>query len=191
MVRAAVLGGIGVVMMQFSIRLPIFPGFLALDAADLPALVGAITTGPLTGLLAMLIRHLLDPLIFGTTTGGIGNLANFTMGVALIMPISLVVKHKPSKSGYLLGALAGVVSLIIVSTLVNYFVMLPLFSRLFFPMERIIEMGNAVNSNIHDVFTLILFAFIPFNLLRGVLVALLGYIFYRAMQPILPRLALR
>ena len=188
MVRSALLGAASTVLMQFNIRLPIFPGFLQLDIGDLPAVVGAITTGPLTGFLTILIKNLLDPLIFGTTTGGIGNFANFVMGVSLVLPLGLIFKKYKSNKGYLLGSVVGLISLVISASIMNYFVLLPLFTRIFMPMETIIYIANEVNSSVTNVPTLILFAIVPFNLLKGTLVLAVGYIIFRTLRPMLKKL---
>jgi riboflavin transporter FmnP len=175
----------------FGINLPIFPGFLRLDFADVPAVIGAITTGPLTALLAMLIRHLLDMLVFGVNTMGVGNLANFTTGVALVCAIGFFFHRSKDTAGYIRGALVGTAALIVVAGLMNYFVLLPVFSRILVPMETIIGMSAAINPAINSRLTVVLYAILPFNLLRAAIVCGVGYIFYRAMRPILPRLLTR
>ena len=190
MVRAALLGAVAAVLMQLSIRLPIFPGFLSLDVSDMPAIIGAITTGPLTGLLTLLVKNILDPIIFGTNTGGIGNFADFVMGAALVLPIGLVYKRRKNASGYIIGSAAGIVLLLIVSSIVNYFILLPLYSEIFIPMETIISIANAINSNINSVPTLILYAMVPFNLLKGSITVALGYGLYRALQPVLKQMSI-
>ncbi|MCL1986807.1 MAG: ECF transporter S component [Firmicutes bacterium] len=191
MVRAALLGAIGTVLMQLSTPLAIFPGFLTLDVSDLPALIAAITTGPLTALLATLIKNLLDPIIFGTNTGGIGNFANFIMGAALVVPIGFIYQRNKTAMGYLLGGAVGIVTMVIAAVLTNYFILLPLYTELFIPMEAILSMANAVNSNVTDVFTLIILAIVPFNILKGGIVVTIGYALYRALKPVLRQLQIR
>jgi riboflavin transporter FmnP len=188
MVRSALLGAIAAVLMQFDLRLPIFPGFLGLDVSDLPALIGAVTTGPLSAVLISLVKNLLDPIIFGTNTGGIGNFANFVMGVALVVPIGIIYQKRKNLSGYIIGGAVGIVSLVITACIVNYFILLPLYSELFIPMDTIISIANAVNSNVTDVFTLLLFAIVPFNLLKGGITVILGYILYRVLKPVFNQL---
>jgi len=183
LVRVALLAVIATIIKQLGIRLPIFPGFLQLDVSELPAIIGAVTSGPLVGFLVVLLKNILDPIIFGTNTGGIGNFANFIMGISLVLPFAFVYQRRKDTIGYLIGTAVGVVSLVIVSSLVNYFIMLPLFTRLFMPMETIIGIANAVNSNVTSVFTLILFAIIPFNLVKGLLTMILGFLLYKGLQP--------
>ncbi|MCL2387126.1 MAG: ECF transporter S component [Defluviitaleaceae bacterium] len=188
MVRASLLGSISVILKQLNITLPIFPSFLDLDISDVPAIVGAITTGPLTGLLIVLIKNLIDPILFGTTTAGIGNLGNFVMGSALVVPIGIVFQKRRDSLGYLLGGVLGILCTVIAAVFMNYFVLLPLFDRFFIPMETIIAIAHAVNSNVTSKFTLIIFAIIPFNLLKATLVVAIGFLIYRALRPVMERL---
>jgi riboflavin transporter FmnP len=188
LVRSALLGAIGSVLMQFGSPLPIFPGFLEMDLGNLPALIAAITTGPLAGVLSMLIKNLLDPIIFGTTTGGIGNFANFVMGVALVVPIGYFFMKNRNIKGYLIGSAIGIVCTAVVAAILNYTILLPLYSRIFIPMDVIISIANAINSGVTDTFTLILFAIVPFNLLKGFVVAAIGFIFFLSLRRVLPQL---
>ena len=190
MVRAALLGTIACVLMQLSLSLPIFPGFLELDVSDVPALIAVITTGPLTGLLVSLIKNLLDPIIFGTSTGGLGNFANFVIGTALVVPIGLIYQRRKNISSYLLGSVVGIVTMVVVASLTNYFILLPLYSLMFMPIENIILMANSVNSLVTDIPTLILFTIVPFNLLKGIVTVLLGYMLYTVLKPVLRHIAI-
>jgi len=185
LVRSAVLGAVGAVIHQFGLRLPIFPGFMSLDIGNLPALIGAITTGPLTGFLVVFLTNVLDALVFGTNSGGIGNLANFVMGAALVVPVGFIYKRRKNVLGYAIGGVTGILCTAIVAAFVNYFVLLPLFSRIFMPMETILSMANAVNPRVTTVPQLIIFAIIPFNLLKGTMVVVFGFIMYRTLSPVL------
>ena len=65
----------------------------------------------------------------------------------------------------------------------NAFYLLPKFSQLFhMPLDAIIAMGTEVNSAIHSVWTLVLFAVVPFNLLKGVIVSALTMILYKRVE---------
>ena len=48
--------------------------------------------------------------------------------------------------------------------------MLPTYAAAFkMPIEGLVEMGTAVNANIKSLFTFVMFAVAPFNLLKGVM----------------------
>jgi len=185
MVRIALLSVIGFILMQLDLRLPIFPAFLALDAGDVPCVIGAVVMGPLAGVTISLIKNLLDLIIMGTTTGSIGELANFVIGSFLIVPIGLICKKNKDPRRYLIGCAAGLPFMVLAACLMNYFVLLPMYSRLLFPMEKIIEITSRVNVYVTDVRSLITFAILPFNLLKGALTVTLGYVLYRALRPVL------
>ena len=68
----------------------------------------------------------------------------------------------------------------------NAVYLLPKFAALYgMPMEAIIGMGTKVNSHITSVSTLVLFAVVPFNLLKGALVSLLTFLLYKRISPLL------
>ena len=53
------------------------------------------------------------------------------------------------------------------------------------PLEAIVGMGTAVNSSINSVTTLVLFAVVPFNLLKGVLVSIITFLLYKRVEKLL------
>ena len=64
--------------------------------------------------------------------------------------------------------------------------MIPKFSQLFgLPIDAIVAMGSAVNGAINSVTTLVLFAVVPFNLLKGILVSFITFLLYKRISPIL------
>ncbi len=68
----------------------------------------------------------------------------------------------------------------------NAIYLLPKFAALFgMPMEAIIGMGTKVNARITSVSTLVLFAVVPFNLLKGVVVSALTFLLYKRISPLL------
>ena len=53
------------------------------------------------------------------------------------------------------------------------------------PMETILEAGKAVNANIDSVFTFVLIAVAPFNLVKGVVVSLVTLVLYKYISRLL------
>ena len=67
----------------------------------------------------------------------------------------------------------------------NAYVLLPAYAKAFqMPMDALVGMGTAVNSHITSVTTLVIFAIVPFNLLKGVLVSLIVFLIYTKISPI-------
>ena len=86
------------------------------------------------------------------------------------------------------GMIVGTLIMTVFGSAFNAIYLLPKFSALFgMPMEAIIGMGTKVNSAINSVSTLVLFAVVPFNLLKGAVVSLLTFLLYKRISPILHR----
>ncbi|MBR6704953.1 MAG: hypothetical protein IKI82_05930, partial [Lachnospiraceae bacterium] len=74
-----------------------------------------------------------------------------------------------SKKGAVLSMAVGTLVMTVFGSLFNAWFLLPKFAELYgIPMDVIISMGTKVNSAIVDVRTLVAFAVVPFNLLKGV-----------------------
>ncbi len=80
--RVAILSVIAYILMFLEFGLPIFPGFLMLDFSDLPALIGAFAMGPMAGVMIQFVKATLH-FITKSWSGGVGELANFIIGVFL------------------------------------------------------------------------------------------------------------
>ena len=186
MVRISLLSMMGAIL-QNVLRLPTVPGFpifLSLDMADVPTVVGTITMGPIAGILIQLLKNIISGLLT-SSTAGVGELANFLIGVAYVIPFYFVYK----KTNFILGAVAGTIGMMVMGALANYFILLPFFAFVMgWGMESIISSGYDANTSINSVFTLIVFAILPFNLLKGAVTSIIAYLIYRSLKPILHRL---
>ena len=79
----AVLSAIAFVLAFFEFPVPLSPSFARMDLSDLPALIGAFAYGPAAGILIELVKNALQ--LFTSSTGGIGELANFIMGSSFVV----------------------------------------------------------------------------------------------------------
>ena len=94
MTRIAILGALSAVL--FPLEIPIV-AFYKLDFSTLPALLGAFSMGPLPGLAILLIKDLIGML--HSSSMYVGELADFIMSAAFILPASLIYrKHKTRKT---------------------------------------------------------------------------------------------
>lgn len=76
----ALLSAMAYVLAFVEFPVPLSPSFARMDLSDFPALIGAFAFGPLAGLLIELVKNTLQ--LLTTSTGGIGEIANFLMGAA-------------------------------------------------------------------------------------------------------------
>lgn len=175
----------GVLML---IEIPLFfaPGFYKLDLSELPILICTFYLGPVAGVAGEALKVLVKLVLKGTTTAFVGDFANFVVGCAFVLPASVIYHAKPGKKTALWGMVVGTIVLTIVGSFLNAVYMIPKFSQLFgLPIDAIVAMGSAVNGAINSVTTLVLFAVVPFNLLKGTLVSFITFILYKRISPIL------
>jgi len=175
----------GVLML---IEIPLFfaPGFYKLDLSEMPILICTFYLGPVAGVAAELVKIMVKLLLKGTTTAFVGDFANFFVGCALVLPASIIYHAKPGKKTALIGMIVGTLVMTVFGSFFNAIYLLPKFAALYgMPLDAIIAMGTKVNAAITDVSTLVLFAVVPFNLLKGVIVSLLTMLLYKRISPIL------
>ena len=175
----------GVLML---VEIPLFfaPGFYKMDLSELPIMICTFYLGPVAGVVAELIKVCIKLLLKGTSTAFVGDFANFAVGCSFVLPASIVYHANPSRRTALTGMIVGTLVMTVFGSAFNAIYLLPKFSALFgMPMDVIVGMGTKVNSAINSVTTLVLFAVVPFNLLKGVVVSLLTFLLYKRISPIL------
>lgn len=183
--QVGMLGAIAVILMAFEIPLPFAPAFYKIDFSEVPVMVGCFVMGPLAGAAIEFVKILLNFVINGTTTAGVGEVANFLVGCALCVPAGVIYKYKRTRKGALLGMIAGTLLMVVVGSAMNAFVLLPVYAKAFgMPIDALVAMGTAVNSHITSLSTFVLFAVAPFNLLKGILVSLIVLLIYKKISPI-------
>lgn len=185
--KIGILSALAAVLMLFEFPLPfIAPPFYELDFSELPVLIGSFALGPWAGVLIELIKNLLNLLINGTDTAFVGEFANFLMGCAFVLPAAIFYRVKKTRKSALLGMIVGTLSLAVVGTLINYFVLIPMYSVLYeLPIDAIVGMGNAINPAISNLLLLVILAVAPFNLIKGVVISALTFVLYKRVSPLL------
>jgi riboflavin transporter FmnP len=177
--KIALLSALAGVLMLFEAPLWFAPSFYKLDLSELAVLMGGLTMGPMAAALIELMKILLNFVLNGTITGGVGELGNFIVGCAFVVPAAFVYQKWHNKIGMLAGMAAGIVCLVALGSVVNYFVLLPVYAVVYGqPLEAFIAMGHALNPAIVDLQTFILYAVAPFNLLKGVVISILTGLLY-------------
>lgn len=187
LVEIAMLGAVASVLMYFEFPLPfIAPPFYEMDLSEVPVMIGAFALGPSAGALIELIKILVKLLIKGTNTAFVGDIANYIIGCSFVVPAALIYKKHKTKRTALIGMMSGTVSMTVIGCFINAYVLLPTYATAFhMPLDAIIEMGTSVNANIHDIFTFVLIAVAPFNLIKGLVISLLTLLLYKHVSPIL------
>ncbi len=186
--KIAILGAAAALLMLLEFPLPFAPSFYELDLSEIAVLVAGFALGPMAGVLTEVVKILLNLILTGTDTAFVGEIANLVTGLSLVLPASLIYKYRRKFSGAVVGMASGTVSLAAAGSLMNYFVLVPAFSVIYnLPLDTIISMGTAVNESITDLKTLILFAVVPFNLLKGLICSVVTLVIYKPLSPLLKK----
>ena len=166
LVKIALLSAIAVVLMYFDFVIPFIPfAWLKIDLSDVPALMGAFAFGPMAGVVIELLKNLLILVVKGSETMLVGQLANFIVGCALVVPAAWVYHTNKSKKTAILGMILGTICIEIVGILANIYILLPAFG-----------MGNMAKDELIKYVTI---GLLPLNGLKAILVSVITYILYK------------
>jgi len=175
-----VLGALAFVLMILSFTVA---GPYKLDFSEIPVMIGAFAYGPVVGVTIEAIKILLDVILGGPSdTAYIGELANFAMGIAFVIPASLIyIRHKTKKQA-IIGLAVGTLSMTIVAVVLNIYVLLPLYARLYFNMD------TSALLNVYGFDSMIKFIIsinIPFNLLKGAANSIIVLLIYKRISAVI------
>ena len=168
----ALLSAMAYVLAFVEFPVPLSPSFAKMDLSDFPALIGAFAFGPISGLLIELVKNALQ--LLTTSTGGIGEIANFLMGASYVVATGVLYKHRKTKKTALLACIAASLAMGFAAALANYFILLPLFEN-FMPLDQLI----------HTKLDIVLFNALPFNILKGLVIGGFTMLTYKRLTPIL------
>lgn len=184
--KVAVLSAVSAVLMLLEFPLWFTPPFYKLDLSETVILIGGFALGPGAALLIELLKNLLNLLLNGTSAAFVGELANFVTGCTLVVPAAMIYRHKKSLKSAILGMVVGSVSLALVGSALNYFILVPTYVEMYkMPLDAIIELASKANGAVTDLKSMIVFAVAPFNLLKGVICSVLACLLYKRVSGIL------
>ena len=165
-VKIALLSAIAVVIMLLEIPLiPLFP-WLKMDLSELPVLIGAFAFGPMSGVIIEGLKILLNLLMTGTSTGFVGELANFIIGVSFVVPAAMIYHRNKSRKSAIIGMIVGGLFMEVAGILANIYLLLPVFG-----MSGKIDMAQYV-----------MVGLIPFNGLKAILVSAITMLVYKKLS---------
>ena len=75
----------------------------------------------------------------------------------------------------------------IVGPLMNFFVLIPFYAAVYFgaSVDAIIQLAAAANPGINSLWAYILFAVVPFNIIKSAVICLITGLLYKPLSPIL------
>jgi riboflavin transporter FmnP len=171
-----VMAAIAIILEIFEFAIPIVPSFLKFDFSELPALIVSFVYGPISGVIICLIKNIFH--IPTSSTGGIGELANFLVGAALVIPAGLIYKINHNRKGAYIGALVGAVIMAALSLPINLFVTYPVYYT-FMPKETIISLYKAIYPGVNSIIDCLIIFNIPFTLAKGLISGVITILIYK------------
>ena len=184
-VLMGMFGALAAVLMLFEVPLPfIAPSFYGLDISEVPVLVGTFAMGPVAGIVIEAVKILVKLLLKPSTTGFVGEFANFVIGCSLVVPAGLIYRRHKTKGSAVLAMAVGTILMAIAGAVLNALVMIPFYSH-FMPLENILAAGAAIKPAVSSVWGLAIFCVAPFNLLKGAIVSLLTALVYKRISSLI------
>ena len=162
--------------------IPLFGSIYKLDFSLLPVLLGTFAMGPVEGVVILLLKCLIG--WAHSTTMGIGKLAEFLMGLMLIVPAGLIYHKSKTRRTAIIGMAVGTLCMIVGSIFVNKFILFPFYMGAFhMDMQKILGMISV--PGIDSEIKMLLLITGPFNLIKGVVLSVLTALIYKPLSPIL------
>ncbi|MBQ9438696.1 MAG: ECF transporter S component [Lachnospiraceae bacterium] len=177
------LSAVAFVLMAIDFPVPFMPPFIKMDLSEFPALIGSFALGPIYGIAICFIKNLLN-FILRSSTGGVGELSNFLLGACFVGVSGLIYKYKKTRTGALVGSLAGAAAMAIFSVFSNYYLVYPIYTK-FMPMEAILAAYQAINPAVENLWQALIWFNMPFTFVKGMLDVLLCFLIYKRLSPIL------
>ena len=179
----AMLSAISFVLMYFEFPIPIMPAFIKFDFSDLPALIGTFAYGPLCGMIVCLIKNLLH--LMDSNSMLVGELSNFILGAAFVIPAGLIYKFKKTKKSALIGGITGAVFMGVFCVFSNYFIVYPVYYQVAMPEEAILGMYQAILPSMKSILQSLIVFNLPFTVVKGLISVAITMLVYKPLSPIL------
>ena len=170
LITISMLSAIAFILTFIKFPLPFLPPYLTLDFSDVPTLLATFLLGPVAGILVALIKNILNFLF--NMGDPVGPVANFLAGVSFLLSAYYVTKRQGDTPRSLVVGLAiGTIVMTIVLSILNYFVLLPLYGMIF-------NLGDVFN----NLKIIILSGVIPFNIIKGIVISIIFALLYRRLK---------
>ncbi|MBE6798735.1 MAG: ECF transporter S component [Ruminococcaceae bacterium] len=184
LVVMAIMSALGYVLMLLEFPLPmLIPPFIKFDFSELPAIITSFALGPLYGVGVCFFKNALH--LLNTTTFCVGELSNFLLGAIFVGVAGLVYKRKKTFKSAVVGTLIGAVIMAVISVFTNLFIVYPIYAELLVPMPVILSMYSAILPSVDSVFEALVIFNLPFNFSKGIIDAVVCFICYKKLSPIL------
>ena len=182
----AMLSAVAFVLMFIEFPIPaLIPSFVKMDVSDLPELLAAFSLGPAYGAAVALVKNLLHILFKGTSSAYVGELCNFTLGAVFALTAGAIYHVKKTRTGALIASVTGAAVMALVSVPLNFFIVYPAYAALYFPMDGIIGMYQAILPAADSLIKCLVIFNLPFTFVKGMIDVLFCFLIYKPLSPVL------
>lgn len=188
LVLMGMMSALATVLMFISFPVPFAPPFYKVDISDLPIMIVSFAISPLAGIIMELLKNLLHIIVSGSDTGGIGELANFISGSIFVFTAAMIYKHKKTKKIAILSLFVATIFMSVASCFINAYLTLPAYigtSGGKLTMDGIVAAGKEKNNLVTNLYSFLIFAVLPFNLLKCTIVSTITTVLYKYVSPFL------
>lgn len=187
-VLTAMMAGLAGVLMSFEFSIPLMPTFYKIDFSDVPAIIALFSMGPLSGAMVEIIKIVIKLLTVGTNSMYVGEFISALDAVLLVVPIwFFYTKLGKTRKAVIISLIAGIIIRIAWACFANIYISLPMYASAFgMPIDAIVKMVGNVNPRITNLNSFILFATIPFNLIKFTANYFISYILLERLAAVRP-----
>ncbi|MBR1623814.1 MAG: ECF transporter S component [Pseudobutyrivibrio sp.] len=188
-VLVGMLAALAGVLMSLEISVPLMPPFYKFDFSDVPAIIGLFLMGPVEGALIEIIKLVIKLILSGTNSMYVGELVNLMAIILFIIPTWIVYKKiGQTKKAAVVALVVSVAIRTVAACFLNAFVSLPLYATAMgISLDEVVRMVGGVNARISNLQTFIIYATIPFNVLKLSINSFLGYTVYDRLVALNPK----
>ena len=183
MTMAAMMGTIAFLLIFINFGVPFLSPVAEFDLSALPELIGGFILGPVGAVMIIVVKLGLKLAIQGTESMFTGEIQNFLLSVAYVLPAVLYYRRHRTKKGAAVGLAIGAVISVVVAVFTNLYLIFPFYIKLYgMNWDGIVAMFSAVNPWIKNIPTMVAFSVVPFNLISRTITAVLAFFTYKKLS---------
>ena len=186
---AALMGAIAFILMYLNFGVPFLSPFAEFDLSALPEMIGGFILGPAGAVEIIAVKILLILVFKGTSSMFTGEVQNFLLSLAYVLPAVLYYRKHRTKKGAVIGLVLGSALSVIVAIFTNLYLIFPAYIYLYgMSWDSIIEICSAANPWITDVPTFAAFSVVPFNVISRAVTSVITMLVYKKISVPLKKL---
>lgn len=190
LVYTGLLAALAGVLMSLEFSIPFFPPFYKIDFSDMPTLIALFSMGPLSALFVEVSKIIIKLITIGTSSMFVGDLTNILGSFVYVLPVWFLYKRSDKSQ-------KSIVKILIISAVIrtawycfcNAFISLPMYAAAMgVDIDEVVRMVGSVNPMIQNLPSFIIFATIPFNIIKMSLVYTVAAVVNSKIKEVMPNL---